>query len=81
MCVFVGGSLDGKKMTVGDVLKTKNVIGKMNDMSEYRKSGYLCHAHIFDNAPEVEGYVGTMWGGIDTPLRYEASKVFEQMSN
>lgn len=80
MCVFVGGALDGKKMTVGDVLKTKKVIGKMNDMSEYRKSGYLCYAHIFDNAPKVEGYVGPMWGGLETPFRYETSEVYAQMS-
>ena len=80
MCIFCGGEYHMKKMTVAEVRKACKISGKHSDMSELRSRGGLCHAHIFDNAPEVEGYVGPMWGGLDTPLRYEASKVFEQMS-
>ena len=80
MCVFVGGEYDGLRITVKSVRETCKVRGKMSDMSEYRKNGGMCYAPIFDNAPEVEGYVGPMWGGLGTPFRYETSEVYEKMS-
>lgn len=80
MCVFVGGEFDGLRMSVRQVRWHGKVRGKMSDMSEYRKNGGMCYAPIFDNAPEVEGYVGPMWGGLGTPFRYETSEVYAQMS-
>lgn len=79
-CVFVGGKMNGKVMTVAELRKTGLVRGKAADWSKVRSKMFACPMAIFDNAPKVSGYVGPMWGGYLTPLRYETSEVYEQLS-
>lgn len=79
-CVFVGGKMNGKVMTVAELRKTGSVTGKAKDWSEERGKMFHCPMEIFDNAPIVSGYIGPMWGGSMTPLRYETSEVYEQLS-
>lgn len=79
-CTFVGGSLDGKVMTVKELKESGLVVGKLRDWSERRARGGLCHARVLDNAPVVKGYVGPMVGWSDCPFRYETSAVYEQLS-
>ena len=79
-CVFVGGRLAGKVLTVAEIRKMGIVKGKLSDLSEWRANGKLCHSLCFDNAPTVTGYLGPMWGMSDCPFRYESQEVYDQLS-
>lgn len=80
VCAFFGGALDGKTMTVGELLKSGMVRGKNADNSKLRKSCAYAPYAIFDNAPLVKGYLGPMGGSPEAPLRYESQKVYDALS-
>lgn len=79
-CVFVGGRLDGKVLTVAEIRKMGIVKGTHKDFSGWRASGTPCPFLCFDNAPTVTGYLGPMWGMSDCPFRYETQEVYDQLS-
>ena len=55
------------------------VVGHMEDLSEFRAKGVFCHREELDNAPFIYGYVGPMWDG--DMLRYETPELYEMLSN
>ena len=77
--IFVGGKLNGKRMTVEEI-KEKYWNGKLTeDLSALRARGRLVHRAELDNQPKVDEYVGPMWDG--DCLRYESHSVYAMMSN
>ena len=84
MCVIVTRKPDGwheETMTVAQLRKDKRHSGHLGaDLSAQRARGMLCKAHIFDNAPLLDKYIGPMWGGLETPLRYENQQAYDELS-
>ena len=76
--IFVGGKLNGMRMTVEEI-KAKYWNGKLSeDLSALRARGILVHRAELDNQPLVDGYYGPMWDG--NKLRYETPEVYDMLS-
>ncbi len=76
--VFVGGRLNGKTMSIVEVLH-KHCNGKFTeDLSAIRAAGGFCHSPVLDNQPLVDGYLSPMLDG--GMLRYETQEVYDFLS-
>lgn len=59
---FIGGKYHGKCLTYDEVMKIFN--GKFSpDYTKKPAEGRLCPRKELDNSPQVDGYIGAMWGG------------------
>ena len=76
VAVFVGGRFDGKVFDA-DYVRNLGSGEFMEDYSERRAAGYLCHREELDGRPKVRGYAGPMWDG--GRLRYESWDVYDML--
>lgn len=57
---------------------TALIVGRTEDLSEYRAKGAMCHRAELDNQPELKGFLGPMWDG--GRLRYETQEAYDMYS-
>ncbi len=77
--IFVGGRLNGKRMTLEEVIRDHWNGQKTEDLSAIRNAGGCVHRAELDNQPMVDGYLSPMWDG--GKLRYETQEVYDMMFN
>ena len=67
---------------ITEVFEGENLIAAM-EVRGYEYAGTETQTHLrqeLQGAPKFKGLCGPMWGGAETPLRYETWKAYERLS-